>query len=493
MRRLSIAITAALLASVSGIAISTTEEVSLQRAVEAGSPGASAQLATYYAQRNLIAASREVLVEAAEAGDPAAIFLLAEHDITHGQPHEVDAALPVVRGLLSSITDNDRARLGFRLADRVLDPALSKDTQRQWARIVVDLLAPARQAGDPEALWRIGHLATLGLPAGHNPETASATIARAADAGHPAASYWLARYHFDGLYAPRDVEQGVHYLQIAAAAGHRHAMIELSTYYASIDSTLSRFWSSKAAEHAGRLEPVDPKTIPKPASARIASVPAVAKPDVVSAESASRVMAQAAMARVDRGPMAQRVNHRGPDASPPAPSTGADQALAAAQARIRQLTLDVERLSSENAELRRKLEDLQARYNALTLERQVAAAAAATRNQQGMQHYAAGDYESALAAFRAGVEADYAPAMTNLAILYLNGHGVPQDLRQTEQLLKRASSLGDVNASENLARLYKFGLGFHRDPSRAITWYEKALAQGSQTAASELAELRASL
>jgi TPR repeat protein len=479
-----IAIAAALLATASGLAISSTEEAGLQRAVEAGAPGAAAELASRYEQRNLIAASREVLVEAAEAGDPAAILLLAEHDVTHGAPHEVEAALPVVRGLLPTIVAEDRTRIGLRLADRVLDPSVSPGTQRQWARVVVDLLAPARQAGDSEALWRIGYLASLGLPSGQNPESASATIARAADAGHPAAAYWLARHNFDGIYAPRDVHQGVRYLEVAAIAGHRNAMLELGTYYAPLDSTLSRFWTTAAAERQGRLTPVDPSSIPRRPEVRT---------NITRAPAQAPAKTEAAFtAQLARGMMVAAVNHRSIDAAALVPAAS-DGALESAQARIRELTLDVERLSAENTDLRTKLADLQARYNALAQQRESAAYAAAARNQQGMQHYAAGDYESALSAFRAGVDADYAPAMTNLAILYLNGHGVPQSLTQTEALLKRASALGDVNASENLARLYRFGLGFHRDPSRAITWYEKAIAQGSTSAPAELNELKQSM
>lgn len=457
---IALAVAAALVAFTSGLAFSSNEEAQLQQAADAGVPGAAGTLAGLYEQRNLIAASREVLVEAAEAGDAAAIVLLAEHDVAHGDAAAVDASLPVIRGALSILPVSDRTRIGLRLADRVIDPQVPPSRQRDWARLVVDLLAPARAQGDPEAIWRVGHLGTLGLPERQNPESASATIAKAADAGHPTASYWLARYHFDGVYVARDVAQGVRYLEKAALAGHRNAMLELASYNAPIDPVLSRFWTDTAALHEGRLAPVDPATLPRATTARRAPPPPSTTPATAPAIA-------------------------------PSPATTALTGAAATplEVRNRELVLQVERLTAENAVLREQLGALKARYDTITQQRVIETASAAERNRRGLQHYAERDFESALADFRAGLAVDHAASLVNLGLLHLNGQGVPQSVDQAERLFKRASSLGNAQGSENLARLYHHGIGVVPDLERAVQWYQKAQAQGSAAAAAELATL----
>ena len=58
-------------------------------------------------------------------------------------------------------------------------------------------------------------------------------------------------------------------------------------------------------------------------------------------------------------------------------------------------------------------------------------------NAQGAQLFARGDAEGAAPLFRRAAQAGHLGAMVNLALLYLNGRGMPQDPRQAVALLER--------------------------------------------------------
>lgn len=112
-------------------------------------------------------------------------------------------------------------------------------------------------------------------------------------------------------------------------------------------------------------------------------------------------------------------------------------------------------------------------------------------NQRGLEIFRFGDYDGALPYFRRAADADNPGGLTNLAMMYLNGYGVEPSMRQTEALLRRASSLGSAVASENLAKIYQNALGVGYNPAKAIYWYQIALKQGSTTAAEQLRVLGA--
>lgn len=112
-------------------------------------------------------------------------------------------------------------------------------------------------------------------------------------------------------------------------------------------------------------------------------------------------------------------------------------------------------------------------------------------NAQGAQLFARGDAEGAAPLFRRAAQAGHLGAMVNLALLYLNGRGLPQDPRQAVALLERASAQGSVSASENLGSMYQFTLGVSFNRDHAIASYQKAQAQGSSIAADHIAALRA--
>ena len=176
-----------------------------------------------------------------------------------------------------------------------------------------------------------------------------------------------------------------------------------------------------------------------------------------------------------------------------AASTGAHAQTAPELTQCQQArTDDAARLARANSELERLRETVKSLQQQVEQYRPYAQAVADAEalNLKGLSYYQQGDYESALPLFRKAAEANHADAIGNLAMLYLNGRGVAQDVRQAEALLQRASALGSRAASENLAAMYANALGVHYDPSRAIKWYQVALSQGSTIAQAQLDLLR---
>lgn len=135
--------------------------------------------------------------------------------------------------------------------------------------------------------------------------------------------------------------------------------------------------------------------------------------------------------------------------------------------------------------LSRQLADTHAQLKALQ-STQVINLTPEQENQKGIQLFQTGDYDGAFPYFRRSADGNDSSGMTNLAMMYLNGYGVKPSLRQTEALLKRASSLGNVTASENLGKMYQNALGVIYNPSQAIWWYQIAFKQGSTSAQEQL-------
>ena len=79
-----------------------------------------------------------------------------------------------------------------------------------------------------------------------------------------------------------------------------------------------------------------------------------------------------------------------------------------------------------------------------------------------------------------------ATAQYNLGVLYLKGHGVPQDYAKARQWWEKAAAQGDATAQTTLGILYDNGLGVPQDHAKARQWYEKAAAQGEAKAQSLL-------
>ncbi|CAI3950557.1 unnamed protein product [Commensalibacter communis] len=77
-------------------------------------------------------------------------------------------------------------------------------------------------------------------------------------------------------------------------------------------------------------------------------------------------------------------------------------------------------------------------------------------------------------------------AMNNLANMYRHGDGVPQDYAKAIELLKKADSLGNKKAAFNIAVMYEDGEGVPKNISTAMDWYKKAANNGNSLAMNNL-------
>ncbi len=84
-----------------------------------------------------------------------------------------------------------------------------------------------------------------------------------------------------------------------------------------------------------------------------------------------------------------------------------------------------------------------------------------------------------------------ADSQFNLALLYLQGSGIPQDDRYAVYWLTKAAKQGHVIAQYNLGDLYRHGGGekIPRDYKQAVYWLTKAAEQGCANAQYNLGDL----
>lgn len=96
-------------------------------------------------------------------------------------------------------------------------------------------------------------------------------------------------------------------------------------------------------------------------------------------------------------------------------------------------------------------------------------ALAERRCDAGDNELAQSHFPKAVETYRLAICGGSVRAMVHLSDLYRQGKGVATDLREAETWLERAAKLGNVEAMEKLGMLVE-----DRDPSQAITWFERA-------------------
>ena len=78
-------------------------------------------------------------------------------------------------------------------------------------------------------------------------------------------------------------------------------------------------------------------------------------------------------------------------------------------------------------------------------------------------------------------------AQRNLARMYRDGEGVPQNDVEAARWFRRAAEGGDAQAENSLAWHYSRGRGLPADQNQAFTWYKKAAEQGYRIAQNNVA------
>jgi TPR repeat protein len=93
------------------------------------------------------------------------------------------------------------------------------------------------------------------------------------------------------------------------------------------------------------------------------------------------------------------------------------------------------------------------------------------------------DFVEAIYWYRKAADQDYSDAQFNLGLMYDKGHGVPQDFAAAATWYRKAADQGDAEAQFNLGAMYDKGQGVPQDYVMAHMWSNLAAAAGNQEAA----------
>jgi len=90
---------------------------------------------------------------------------------------------------------------------------------------------------------------------------------------------------------------------------------------------------------------------------------------------------------------------------------------------------------------------------------------------------------------RTEAERGNATAQFNLALLYDQGRGVPEDPKEAVRWYTLAAEQGDVRAQRNLGYMFDAGRGAPQDDGAAAEWYRRAAEQGDAGGQNNLATM----
>ena len=79
--------------------------------------------------------------------------------------------------------------------------------------------------------------------------------------------------------------------------------------------------------------------------------------------------------------------------------------------------------------------------------------------------------------YRKAADQGRADAQFNLALMYANGQGVPQDHAEAMTWYRKAAEQGDAAAQLNLGVMYHVGQGVPQDYVQAHKWYNLAASR----------------
>jgi uncharacterized protein len=96
----------------------------------------------------------------------------------------------------------------------------------------------------------------------------------------------------------------------------------------------------------------------------------------------------------------------------------------------------------------------------------------------GLTAYQKGDYTAAIKEWRPLADQGSAEAQFNVGLMYVDGHGVPQDYGQAANWFEKAAEQDYAKAQLNLGALYGVGKGVKRDYVQAYKWLNICAAKG---------------
>ena len=100
--------------------------------------------------------------------------------------------------------------------------------------------------------------------------------------------------------------------------------------------------------------------------------------------------------------------------------------------------------------------------------------------EKGLAAYQSGDYATALREWRPLAEQGNVRAQHNLGVLYMNGHGVPQDHKTAVKWYTLAAEQGLAKSQASLAAAYAMGRGVLEDYVYAHMWGHIAASNGDE-------------
>ncbi len=101
--------------------------------------------------------------------------------------------------------------------------------------------------------------------------------------------------------------------------------------------------------------------------------------------------------------------------------------------------------------------------------------------QKGFEAYQRGDYATALREWKPLAKQGQASAQYNLALMYEDGRGVPEDDKEAVKWYRLAAEQGVAWAQNNLGVMYDNGEGVPEDDVYAYMWWNLAAAQGHKS------------
>ncbi len=113
----------------------------------------------------------------------------------------------------------------------------------------------------------------------------------------------------------------------------------------------------------------------------------------------------------------------------------------------------------------------------------------ASRFDQAVAAYDAGDFAGAYRIWSSLAAEDDLAAMRNAAQLLRQGKGVEKDSKKAFKLYAEAAEKGLVTAMANVGDMYLTGEGVEKNPEAAAAWYARAASAGLSLAQVKLAEM----
>lgn len=95
-----------------------------------------------------------------------------------------------------------------------------------------------------------------------------------------------------------------------------------------------------------------------------------------------------------------------------------------------------------------------------------------------MSAYEAGDFHTAFEQFTQLALNENNDAQYNLAFMYLDGQGIPQDDVKAAYWFEQAAKAGHASAQDTLGYMYLNGRGLEKDRVLAFVWYSLAADNG---------------